>query len=158
MQHRRWPRRPTGWRRTFARLPVHVYRIGLGWLMGSRFLLINHVGRRSGAPRTVVVEVVAHDPQAGTWTVASGFGPDADWYRNLLATPQVTIQVGRRRLPVTARPLSPEDAASAMAGYGAAHPRTARRLAAFMGVDVDGSVADFRALGRSIPFIQFVPR
>lgn len=135
-----------------------LYRARLGWLLGSRFLLIHHIGRTTGLPRTVVVEVVDHDPVAGTWTVASGFGPQAQWYRNLLATPPVHIEVGRQRLAVTAQPLAAEDGGEAMVRYATDHPRTARRLAAFMGFDVDGSSADYRALGRATPFIRFVPR
>jgi deazaflavin-dependent oxidoreductase (nitroreductase family) len=137
---------------------VWLYRARLGWLLGSRFVLIHHIGRSTGLPRTVVVEVVDHDADAGTWTVASGFGSQAQWYRNLLATPQVHIDVGRRRHAVTARPLDAEEGGEAMARYAAAHPRTARRLAAFMGFAVDGSVAGYRALGRAIPFVRFAPR
>lgn len=158
MRQRRRPERPTGWRRRLFRLPIHCYRLGLGWLLGSRFVLIEHVGRRSGRLRSVVVEVVDHDPRDDTWTVASGFGATADWYRNLLATPDVTIQVGRRAIPVAARPLSDSEGADTMARYAAAHPRTARRLAGFMGYDVDGSERDYRELGRAIPFVRFVPR
>lgn len=158
MQHRQRPGLPTGWRRVLFRLPIHCHHLGLGWLLGHRFVLINHVGRRTGRPRTVVVEVVDHDPRAGTWTVASGFGPTADWYRNLLATPDVTIQVGRRTIPVTAHQLSAEQGADAMARYARAHPRTARRLAGFMGFEVDGSEPDYRAVGRALPFVRFVPR
>ena len=158
MRQRRRPERPTGWRRLLFRLPVHCYRLGLGWLLGTRFVLINHVGRRSGRLRTVVVEVVDHDPRADTWTVASGFGPTADWYRNLLATPDVSIQVGRRTIPVTARALSDDEGSGMMARYADAHPRTARRLAGFMGFEVDGSVRDYRELGRAVPFVRFVPR
>ncbi len=153
-----WPRRPTGWRRTLARLPIHLYRARLGWLLGERFVLIEHVGRRTGRPRSAVVEVVAHDRDADSWTVASGFGPHTDWYRNVLATPDVTIPVGRRRLAVTAQPLPPDDAAGAMAGYAAAHPRAARRLATFMGFDVDGSQTGFRELGRTLPLVRFETR
>jgi deazaflavin-dependent oxidoreductase (nitroreductase family) len=158
MQIRQRPTPPTGWRRTLMRLPVHLYRLGLGWMLGTRFMLINHVGRHSGVPRTVVVEVVAHDRATGTWTVASGFGPTADWYRNLLANPRVTIQVGRRTMPVTAHALSEEDGATTMARYATAHPRTARQLARFMGFEVDGSERDYRELGRALPFVRFTPR
>lgn len=156
IRDRRQP--PTGWRRTLMRLPIRLYGAGLGWVLGGRFVLVNHVGRRTGAPRTVVVEIVAHDATPPTWTVASGFGATADWYRNLLATPDVTIQVGRREVAVTARPLSDDDGGEVMAGYAAAHPRTARRLARFMGFEVDGSAEDFGEVGRAIPFVRFERR
>jgi deazaflavin-dependent oxidoreductase (nitroreductase family) len=140
------------------RVPILCYRVGLGWLLGGRFVLIEHVGRRTGARRSAVVEVVEHDPRDGTWTVASGFGRTADWYRNLLATPEVAIQVGRARHAVTAQPLPPDEAATVMARYAEAHPRTAKRLAGFMGFEVDGSRDDYRELGRALPFVRFSPR
>lgn len=29
------------------RVPVHLYKWGLGWLFGKRFVLFHHVGRKS---------------------------------------------------------------------------------------------------------------
>lgn len=59
---------------------------------------------------------------------------------------------------MTARLLSDGEGADAMVRYADAHPRTARRLAGFMGFEVDGSERDYRELGRAIPFVRFVPR
>lgn len=153
------PSLPTGWRRFLFRLPVRLYRARLGWLLGQRFLLLEHVGRKSGKARRAVVEVVArNDPAGPFWTVASGFGPKAAWYRNLRAEPRVTIQVGARRHEVTARFLPPEEGGELMARYAARHPRAGRRLSAFMGFAVaDGSAAEFRRVGSSIPFVRFEP-
>ncbi len=38
------------------RAPIGPYRIGLGGLLGRRFLLLEHVGRRSGLPRHTVID------------------------------------------------------------------------------------------------------
>ncbi|MEV4333513.1 nitroreductase family deazaflavin-dependent oxidoreductase [Streptomyces sp. NPDC049597] len=145
---------PTGWRRLVARLPVHLYRIGLGPLLGPRLLLLLHTGRKTGATHTVVLEVVAHDPRSPAWTVASGFGPTAEWYRNLHATPKVTIQYGRRYHAVTADFLPEEEGGRIMVEYASAHPRLAKHLCAYMGFSVDGSPDAFRRAGRSIPFVR----
>ncbi|WP_129842209.1 nitroreductase family deazaflavin-dependent oxidoreductase [Streptomyces sp. RFCAC02] len=154
------PELPTGWRRFLFRLPIRLYRARLGWLLGRRLLLLEHVGRKSGRTRQVVIEVVARDvPHGPSWTVASGFGPRAAWYRNLRATPRVTIQVGARRHDVVARFLPPDEGAELMAGYAARNPRLARRLSAFMGFRLaDGSPDEFRRVGRSIPFVRLEPR
>ena len=148
---------PEGWRRFLFRLPIRLYRARLGWLLGQRFLLLEHIGRKSGQLRRVVIEVVARDdPSASSWTVASGFGPNAAWYRNLRATPRVTIQVGARRHDVVARFLPPQEGGELMARYATRHPRVARRLSAFMGFEVsDGSAEEFRRVGESIPFVRF---
>ncbi|RCW45226.1 deazaflavin-dependent oxidoreductase (nitroreductase family) [Halopolyspora algeriensis] len=152
------PELPTGFRRLLFRLPVHLYRWRLGWLLGRRFLLVNHIGRVSGQPRQVVLEIVEHDPATGSCTVASGFGAGADWYKNVRTTPEVTIRVGRHELPVTATPLPAADGEQVMVRYALRHPGTAKRLARFMGFAVNGSEADFRAVGARIPFVRFAPR
>lgn len=91
--------------------------------------------------------------------VASGWGPDAAWYRNILRTPNVTVQVGRRTMPVTGVPLPANEGAEIFARYASRHRTTAKYLLPrLMGFAVDGSEADFRAVGRRIPFVRFVPR
>lgn len=150
----RRPRPPRGWQRRLARLPLGLYRVGLGFLFGKRLLLLHHTGRVSGLDRTVVLEVVVHDPADGSWTIASGFGPASAWYQNLRKSPRTTIQVGNRRHAVTARFLIEDEGGDIMARYAPRHPRAARRLCAFMGFDVDGSVDAYRQAGRQIPFVR----
>lgn len=148
------PRPPTGWRRMALRLPILLYRAGLGPLFGKRLLLLHHTGRISDRERMTVLEVVSHDPATASWTVASGFGPRADWYLNLRAQPKALIRFGNRPHAVTARFLPSGDGAEIMADYARRRPRTARRLCAFMGLPANGSAASFRAAGRAIPFVR----
>ncbi|WP_328878759.1 nitroreductase family deazaflavin-dependent oxidoreductase [Streptomyces sp. NBC_00299] len=158
MTHRettpRRPQLPSGWRRLAARLPIPLFRAGLGSLFGKRLLLLHHVGRVSGVDRMVVLEVVSYDPTRTSWTVASGFGPKSDWYQNLRAQPKTLIRVGNRPYAVTARFLPSEEGAEIMPGYAHRHPRTARRLCAYMGLPVDGSEASYREAGRAVPFVR----
>ena len=51
---------PAGLTRFLFRIPIHVYRLRLGRLVGSRLLLLNHIGRVSGKPRRTVLEVAEH--------------------------------------------------------------------------------------------------
>lgn len=59
--------------------PIWLYRARLGFVLGSRTLMLEHVGRKSGAKRYVVLEVVGH-PAPDTYVVASGFGEHAQWF------------------------------------------------------------------------------
>jgi deazaflavin-dependent oxidoreductase (nitroreductase family) len=95
-------RPPSGLNALLFRLPIGLYRMGLGRLLGGRFLLINHIGRKSGQVRQAVVEVVRHDKETDSYIVAAGFGPQSHWHQNLRHRPEVTIQVGRRKLAVPA--------------------------------------------------------
>ncbi|WP_405956608.1 nitroreductase family deazaflavin-dependent oxidoreductase [Streptomyces phaeochromogenes] len=148
------PQLPSGWRRLAVRLPILLFRAGLGSLFGKRLVLLHHIGRVSGLDRMVVLEVVSYDPTGPSWTVASGFGPKADWYQNLRAQPKTLIQFGNRLCAVTGHFLTPDEGADIMTGYARRHPRTARRLCAYMGLPVDGGEASYRDAGRAIPFVR----
>jgi hypothetical protein len=58
------PPRPRGLVRIAVRLPILLYWLGLGWLLGHRFLLLTHRGRVSGQVRHTVLEVIRHDRAA----------------------------------------------------------------------------------------------
>jgi deazaflavin-dependent oxidoreductase (nitroreductase family) len=153
-----WKTLPTtGPRRWLFRAPLLVYRAHLGWLFGHRLVMLVHRGRRSGQWREVVVEVVVRDPATGAVTIASGYGPTSNWYRNLLADPDAEIVLGARRRAVRARPLPAEEGGALMVDYARRRPRSARMVARQMGVPVDGSEASFRALGRVLPYMRLEP-
>ena len=61
----RWLKlQPAGALRLAFRLPIYLYRLDLGWMLGHRFLLFVHLGRKSGLLRETVLEVLLHDPAA----------------------------------------------------------------------------------------------
>ena len=152
------PKLPSGLSRLLFRMPIYLYKLRLGWLLGGRFLLLNHIGRKSGLPRQAVVEVVRHDSASDTYIIASGFGDQAQWFQNLMHTPDVTIQVGRRSLAVHAERLPAVAGGDEMVDYARRHPKSAAELAKFMGFQVDGSAEDYRAVGREVPFVRFTRR
>lgn len=149
---------PRGLARLAWRAPIWLYRFGLGGLLGERFLLINHVGRKSGKMRQAVVEVVYQDKQTGAFMVASGFGEQADWYKNLMVHPQVSIQVGRKRMNAHAKRLPAPQAAEALLNYHQRHPTALRTLAKILGYQIDGSQEDIRFLAGVIPIVSFTPQ
>ena len=149
---------PTGISRKLFRMPIWMYRHGFGWMLGNRFLMIRHTGRKSGLPRQAVVEVVRHDKDTDSYIVAVGFGKKTDWYLNLLAEPDASIQVGRRKLDIHARQLSREEGGVEMLDYTRRHPLLARELSHFMGIEVDGTEEDYRAAGELLTFMILEPR
>jgi deazaflavin-dependent oxidoreductase (nitroreductase family) len=149
---------PRGLARLAFRLPIWVYRLGLGGLLGTRFLLLTHSGRKSGRERQTVLEVVRFDREATTFVVTAGFGPGSDWYRNIRANPRVTVHCKRRCWEMVARFLAPEQAGEEMLDYARRHPLALRELAYFMGYHLDGSQEDIRALGQALSMVAFQPR
>jgi deazaflavin-dependent oxidoreductase (nitroreductase family) len=79
-------------------------------LLGVPCLLLRTVGARSGQPRTSSL-VYARDGEDYVVVASFGGAPKAPgWYHNLLARPEVEVQVGVRRQPMTARAVKPGDA------------------------------------------------
>jgi deazaflavin-dependent oxidoreductase (nitroreductase family) len=70
------------------RSPIWLYRLGLGPLVGRGFMILTTTGRKSGLPRRTAVEFHQHH---GRKYVVVGWTA-ADWYKNILANPLVTIQ------------------------------------------------------------------
>lgn len=130
-------RPPSGVLRWALRLPIWLYRLGLGGLLGGRFVLINHVGRSTGLPRRVVVEVVGRDADDRVTYVVSAWGRRAQWYQNLRATPDTTIQVGRRTIAVTAVAVDADEGMRVLLRYRDEHPWATRALGRVLGLPLD---------------------
>lgn len=114
--------------RWLVRAPIRLYRAGLGGLLGSRFLLLEHRGRSSGLARQAVLEVVGR-PRPGRFVVVSGMGRRAQWFRNVQAEPRVLVSTGgRRHLAAIATELPPAEAEQALRIYASAHPTAEQRL------------------------------
>lgn len=150
-------KRPKGFMRFLARIPIYLYRAGLGRLFGSRFLVLTHTGRVSGLPRQAALEVVRHDEPSDTYFIASGWGEEADWYRNVIKTPQVIIHAGSRRLDAIAERLPAERAEEEILTYARRYPAAIKSLGGIMGYEVDGTEEGYRALGRKLPIIALRP-
>ncbi len=103
--------------RRLLRVPTLLYRWNLGWLLGERFLMLTHVGRRSGRQYRTVLEVVGRLPVSDEFVVLAGFGRTADWLRNAEAGGAREVVVGRRRFRPTVRMLAEDAAAGVLAEY-----------------------------------------
>ncbi len=151
----RMPDPPRGWKAIPWRLPIWIYRLGLGGLLGRRFLLLHHIGRKTGKRRQNVLEVIRYDPQGPTFYVGSGFGRRAQWFRNILAHPEVEIQVGWRRYRAVAEVLEPEQAAEVLQAYAQKHPIAFRELSRILGIPVPKDADGFRLLAQALPVVAF---
>ena len=114
--------------RRLVRAPIWIYKARSGALFGSRILLLEHTGRKSGLPRYAVLEVVDH-PLPDVYVVASGFGRKAQWFRNIEANPRVRVYAGSHApRTAAARVLTTPEADRTLAAYRARHPRAWQRM------------------------------
>lgn len=143
----------TAARRLLMRAPIPLLRLRLGWMLGNRFLLLETRGRRSGRRRWTALEIPLRDPP-DTWYLASGWGPESDWYRNVAARPFATATIGFRRFECAVDVVGPDASAGLMARYAREHPRAALALASAVGWDIDDHAPDWHRLGRhDVPWV-----
>ena len=147
--------KPTGVFKWFLKAPALLFRAKLGFLFGERFLMITHVGRKSGRTFHTPLEVVVHDTETAEYIVCSGTGVNADWYRNITAQPVGSIQVKNRIWAPHQRFLDPSEAARRFADYERKHPKAASKLLDSMGQSYDGSDPDRVRMMHSIPMVAF---
>jgi deazaflavin-dependent oxidoreductase (nitroreductase family) len=81
-----------------------------GWMPGvGSMLLLDHVGAKSGKQRTNALVYVRDGDDLVIVASKGGSPRNPAWFHNLLANPDTTVQVGRRRMPVRARVASAEE-------------------------------------------------
>jgi deazaflavin-dependent oxidoreductase (nitroreductase family) len=100
--------RPNPLLRIAFKIPALTYAGPLAEFYRSRCVLrLTTTGRKSGQPRTICVSFFPHE---GGYILFSGFGIQSHWYQNVRADPDVTIKVGRKEMPATARVVAdPQD-------------------------------------------------
>ena len=116
-------------------------RVG-GFFEGKTLLLLHTKGAKTGLPRT---NPLAYLPDGDRFVVIASKGgapSDPDWFRNLVADPNVTVEVGTRSIPVRAVVITGPERDELYA-------RQAERLPAFADYEVKTS--------RTIPVIALEP-
>ncbi|QNJ91887.1 nitroreductase family deazaflavin-dependent oxidoreductase [Mycolicibacterium fluoranthenivorans] len=100
--------------RHLVRGHVWIYRLS-GGRVGQHvpgvpsMLLLDHIGAKSGKRRTTPL---AYMPDRDRYIIVAAKGGHPEnpaWLYNLRARPCVTVQIGARRLDMTARELDPEE-------------------------------------------------
>jgi deazaflavin-dependent oxidoreductase (nitroreductase family) len=156
------PRRsaPRWLTRVFA-VPSLLYRYRCGWLLGHRFIQLDHVGRRSGQVHHTVLEVLDRHRDTGQVTVMSGFGPKADWLQNIRAGGPVRIHIAHTTFSAQAAIVPPEEAHSLLAAYERrnrfAAPLVRAVLSRLLGWHYDGSPRSRRRAVQQLPVVRFTP-
>ncbi len=148
--------------RRLVRAPIALYRWHLGWLLGHRFILLVHVGRRSGIERRTVLEVLHYEPKTSEVIVMSGFGRTSDWYRNIQALPAREVIIARRSFVPAHRELTADEAVAALAEYERRNrivtPFIRSLLSGLVGWRYDGTDQARRRLVDERPLVLFTPR
>ena len=148
--------KPTGIKKWLMHAPAYLYRAGLGFVFGKRFLMVEHTGRTSGKRYETVLEVSGRHPERNEWIATAGRGPTSDWYRNIEENGADAVWIGTtRHEQPEVRFLEPEESAEVFAVYEGKYPRTAAKLLSVMGVSYDGTDEGRIEMMRLIPMVAF---
>lgn len=99
--------------KAFNRQIINEFRANKGQLSGPmagrQVLLLTTKGVRSGEPRTTVIGYRRSGDVYVVIAAANGAPEDPAWYRNLVADPNATIEVGPAKIRVRARTAEGEE-------------------------------------------------
>jgi deazaflavin-dependent oxidoreductase (nitroreductase family) len=83
-------------------------RVG-GPFEGRPILLLTHTGSRTGTVRTNPLAYMADGDRFVVFASKGGAPTNPDWYHNVIANPDVTIEVGTETIPARARATTGEE-------------------------------------------------
>ena len=87
-------------------------RIGSRFLRGAPVLLLTTVGRKTGQKRTAPVLYLEDGDRVIVVASKGGLPSNPLWYLNLVANPEVEIQMGKEVRPMRAATAAPEEKAA----------------------------------------------
>jgi len=150
----------------FARLPKPLlrlirypprlaYALGLGPLLGRYVLLLTTIGRKSDLKRVTPLQ---YEEQDGIIYVGAARGTKADWFRNIVANPQVTVRVRNRRFKAQAEAITDtERVADFLELRLARHPRMVGAMMKGEGLPARPSRAQLEQYAKSIAMVAIKP-
>jgi len=141
----------------FFKMPLILYRLGLGWILGKRFMLLTHVGRRSGKVYRSVLAVLRFDEKTHEIQAVSPWS-SSNWFRNIQVTPALEVGTGSVRYVPTQRSMSTEDITALFIEFRRQHPIFSRIIARIPGWKINSSYEEFLELARSLRGVAFQPK
>jgi deazaflavin-dependent oxidoreductase (nitroreductase family) len=139
------------------KLPVLLYQLRLGWLLGKRFMQLTHVGRRSGKVRRTILAVLRFD-EATKAVYAVSAWKGSDWYYNIQSTPALQVEINSVRYAPQQRILLPEEIAAMFIEYRKRHPIFARIICRIPGWNADSTYDEFLELAHNLRGMVFEPK
>jgi deazaflavin-dependent oxidoreductase (nitroreductase family) len=91
-----------------AEFRANAGRVG-GMFAGADLLLLHHTGARSGAERVSPLAYQRVGESYAVFASKAGAPGNPDWFHNLVAHPDTTVEVGTSTIQVTARVAEPAE-------------------------------------------------
>lgn len=95
-------------RQTIEAFRAHQGKVGGVW-EGRPLLLLTTTGAKSGQRRTNPMMYMREGGRLFVFASKGGAPTNPDWYHNLLAHPEVTVEIGDQTYEATAKPVTGEE-------------------------------------------------
>ena len=110
-------------------------RVG-GYFEGHTLLLLHHRGAKTGQARINPLAYLPNGDRFVIFATKGGSPTNPDWYHNLMAHPDVEVEIGTETIPVHAVEVQDEDErqelyarqTARMSGFGDYPKKTSRRI------------------------------
>jgi deazaflavin-dependent oxidoreductase (nitroreductase family) len=109
-------------RQTVEEFRANKGQVGGVW-EGRPLLLLTTTGAKSGQRRTNPVMYLREEGHLYIFASKSGAPTNPDWYHNLLAHPEVTIEIGDQTFQAIAKPLTGAEHDSVYARWAQQYPQ-----------------------------------
>jgi len=94
-----------------------------GVFTGKPLVVVHHIGAKSGKARVSPLVPLLEDGRIFVFASKGGSDSNPDWYGNLVANPNVTVELGTQTFPATARTLVGEERDEIYAKQSAVEPQ-----------------------------------
>lgn len=94
-----------------------------GIFEGKPLVLVHHFGAKSGTERIAPLVALLEDARVYVFASKGGSDSHPDWYRNLVANPAITVELGTETYSATARVLEGAERDEVYARQVAAEPQ-----------------------------------
>jgi len=109
-------------RRTIEEFRANKGKVGGMW-EGRPLLLLMTTGAKSGQPRTTPVMYMREGGHLYIFASRGGAPTNPDWYHNLLAHPDVTVEIGDEQFHTIAQPVTGEERDKIYAKWAEMYPQ-----------------------------------
>ncbi|MCC6613645.1 MAG: nitroreductase family deazaflavin-dependent oxidoreductase [Anaerolineae bacterium] len=136
--------------------PKWILQLQVGLLRlfkSKRFMVITTTGRKTGQKRSVPIDYVLD----GSAYLAFNMGGHSNWYRNALANPIVTVEIGGKVIQACAEPVpvdTPEQLRRVLDVYEHERPGL---FEDFFNYAAGTPVVDLMDIGKFAVFMRFSP-
>ena len=94
-----------------------------GVFEGKPLVLVHHTGAKSGIARVAPLVPLLDDGRIYIFASKGGADTNPDWYRNLVAHPEITVELGTETFAATARVLDGDERDAVYAKQVAVEPQ-----------------------------------